>query len=573
MPSIDTPVVSKTGVQPAGVVRSDAGGTLVSTDGYFTLLQVDANGALRVTGGGGGTEYTEDAAAAANPVGGAQILVRQDTPASEVSTNGDNIARRGTAYGAAYSQIVTSTGSFVDSFGGGTEYTEDAAAAANPLGKANILVRSDTPASEVSTNGDNIAQRGTAYGAAYCQILDSSGNFVNTFGGGSQYTEGDIDATITGTAAMMEVGSNTLQPIQGTVADGLLVNLGANNDVTVTSGAITETNSGAIKTAVELLDNAIVIDDAAFTPAVTGVMMAGFTFDDTAPDSVNEGDAGAARMSANRNIYTTIRDAAGNERGLNVAADGSIAITVATIPSHAVTNAGTFVVQENGSALTALQLIDDTVATTAAAITTKGIAAAGTDGTNARILKTDASGELQIDVLTLPASTNTIEVVGDVAHDAAISGNPVRIGGRALTADYTAVAAGDVADLITTLLGKLVTIPFANPNNTWNYAAASGGIVNTTGVTIKAAAGAGVRNYITCLSVINGHATTSTDVQIRDGASGTVIWRGFAQAAGGGVREVFSIPLRGTANTLLEVACGTTGAAVYVNVCGYTAAE
>ncbi len=59
-------------------------------------------------------------------------------------------------------------------------------------------------------------------------------------------------------------------------------------------------------------------DDAAFTPGTDAVVMAGATFDDTSPDSVNEGDAGALRMSANRNLYTTIRDAAGNERGANV---------------------------------------------------------------------------------------------------------------------------------------------------------------------------------------------------------------------------------------------------------------
>ena len=43
----------------------------------------------------------------------------------------------------------------------------------------------------------------------------------------------------------------------GDATNGTLVNLGANNDVTVTSGAITETNSAAIKTAVETIDNAI----------------------------------------------------------------------------------------------------------------------------------------------------------------------------------------------------------------------------------------------------------------------------------------------------------------------------
>jgi hypothetical protein len=46
--------------------------------------------------------YTEDAAAAADPVGNVQILVRKDTLASEVSTDGDNVAQRGTSKGEAY---------------------------------------------------------------------------------------------------------------------------------------------------------------------------------------------------------------------------------------------------------------------------------------------------------------------------------------------------------------------------------------------------------------------------------------------------------------------------------------
>lgn len=65
-------------------------------------------------------------------------------------------------------------------------------------------------------------------------------------------------------------------------------------------------------------------DDAAFTPATTSITPAGFLFDDVSPDSVNEGDGGVARMSANRNIYTTLRDAAGNERGANVNASNEL---------------------------------------------------------------------------------------------------------------------------------------------------------------------------------------------------------------------------------------------------------
>ena len=66
-------------------------------------------------------------------------------------------------------------------------------------------------------------------------------------------------------------------------------------------------------------------DDAAFTPATSVVSVIGGFFDDVTPDSVNEGDGGAVRMSANRNLYVTLRDAAGNERGLNVDANGALA--------------------------------------------------------------------------------------------------------------------------------------------------------------------------------------------------------------------------------------------------------
>jgi hypothetical protein len=118
----------------------------------------------------------------------------------------------------------------------------------------------------------------------------------------------------------------------------------------------------------------------------------------------------------------------------DVSSSNALPVSLASVPSHAVTNAGTFVVQENGSALTSLQLLDDAVTTTASAITTKGIAASGTDGTNARILKTDTNGELQVDVLTLPTipsgtnhigkftiSDNTNDLVVDTTHNDAES--------------------------------------------------------------------------------------------------------------------------------------------------------
>ncbi len=54
---------------------------------------------------------------------------------------------------------------------------------------------------------------------------------------------------------------------------------------------------------------------------------------------------------------------------------------------------------------TAVQLLDDGTATAGSAITSKGMAAVGSDGTNARILKTDTAGELQVDVVSVAPST------------------------------------------------------------------------------------------------------------------------------------------------------------------------
>jgi hypothetical protein len=97
--------------------------------------------------------------------------------------------------------------------------------------------------------------------------------------------------------------------------------------------------------------------------------------------------------------------------------------------------------------------------------------------------------------------------------------------------------------------------------------------VNTTGVTIASAGGAGVRNCVTSVDIENGHATVSTEVVLRDGASGTVLKRWWTQAAGGGIAKTLPVPVCSTANTLLEVAAITTGSAIYVNAEGYTTQE
>lgn len=100
-------------------------------------------------------------------------------------------------------------------------------------------------------------------------IVDANGDQITSFGGGVQYTEGDVDPSITGTAAMMEGVGNTLLPVQGTVADGLLVNLGANNDVTVT-GSVTANAGTNLNTSLLATEATLVtrLAEATFTTRI-----------------------------------------------------------------------------------------------------------------------------------------------------------------------------------------------------------------------------------------------------------------------------------------------------------------
>lgn len=186
------------------------------------------------------------------------------------------------------------------------------------------------------------------------------------------------------------------------------------------------------------------------------------------------------------------------------------------------------------------------------------------------------SGSAAGDYVTINQDANGLAwTCGQIAHDSAVIGAPFRTGGRAITADVTAVQTGDQVDYVATILGKQIVKLDAIPNNTWVYAAAAGGLVNTTGVTVKSAGAAGVRNYVKSIQVINSHATISTEIVVRDGASGTVLHRGWAQAAGGGYAATFDPPLRGSAATLLEIAEVTTTAStgVLVSMQGFIGAE
>jgi|SRR6478736_3007083 len=109
----------------------------------------------------------------------------------------------------------------------------------------------------------------------------------------------------------------------------------------------------------------------------------------------------------------------------------------------------------------------------------------------------------------------------------------------------------------------------------WNYAPPAAGITNTTtAVTIKTAAGANVRNFLQSIQVTWTAQGAANELVIRDGAGGPVLYRiGIPSGSPSTHTPFFGVPLRGSVNTLLEVALtvATTGN-VFINAQGYTGA-
>ncbi|HUW55537.1 MAG TPA: hypothetical protein VMZ92_02805 [Planctomycetota bacterium] len=161
----------------------------------------------------------------------------------------------------------------------------------------------------------------------------------------------------------------------------------------------------------------------------------------------------------------------------------------------------------------------------------------------------------------------SVAVDGQTANDAAVTGNPVRIGAKADTTEPTAVGDGDAVDLLADLNGKLVTQPYSVPERSTSGITAN--IVATGDISVIAAPGAGLRLYITNILVTNGHDTVGTWVNIKDGA--TTIFTGYARWRGGGFSVPLPKPLRLTANTALNAANETTASETRVSAAGFIA--
>lgn len=286
-----------------------------------------------------------------------------------------------------------------------------------------------------------------------------------------------------------------------------------------------------------------------FNPGTAGISL-GKALDQTQV----AGDVGVAMWGQRQDADTTIASATGKYAPFQLDASGNVKVYIkGGASSGAVVDASTYT--RGSSSAVPFAGVCETSAPTV--VNGKAATASFTTG-----------GALRVDV----ASGS----ISGIADDAAVTVATTQVLMAGYMADDTStdsIDEGDGGMARMTLNRKQIVQPYEGEGNSWSYAAAAAGLVTTSEVTAKAAAGAGLRNYVTSIQVTNSHPTIGSEVQILDDTAGTVIHRGFA-APLGGYTATLVVPIKSAVNKPISIkeATGTASTGILVNLQGYVSA-
>lgn len=520
----------------AGAVRRDTAASSSGSDGDYSTINTDGSGRLWVNASGAavpvtdnGGSLTVDGTVAATQSGTWTLGANSGVDIGDVTVNNAAGASAVNVQDGGNSLTVDNAGTFAvqdsEKVADNAAFT-DGTTRVQPAGFV-----FDETAGTALTENDAAAARVDAKRAQVLVLEDAT-------------TRGQR-ATVSAAGAVKTDGSAVTQPVSGTVTVGTLPGtatedaasaggetghfvLGVRNDAaaSLTSangdfGAFALDSAGRVGIAdlggaISIDDNGstISIDDGAGSITVDGTVAVSGTVDTELPAA-----AALADNTANPTVpavagFGMVWDGATWDRQAGTSADGTLVNLGA---NNDVTVTGT--VTANLAAGTN-NIGDVDVLTVPAPLSTTG---GGTEATALRVtVANDSTGVLSVDdnggsltvdgtvaVSSLPASTNTLEVVGDVAQDAAVAGNPVLIGLRASDAVPTAMSAdGDAVYGWADRKGRVVTVA-RSATPTQSSVAGS-----ATSVTVLAAntarAGATIFNDSTATLYLKLGATAST---------------------------------------------------------------
>jgi len=234
----------------------------------------------------------------------------------------------------------------------GAEYAEDSGHTSTDTGNFVLGVRNDTLAALGGTDGDYVPFQMNATGALYVEISSGGGEDA-VYVDDADWTDSTSSHMLVGglyQSSPQSITDGDTGPLQVNANGNLIVDLSATDnavlDAMVVDLAAIETlltaanvdhaanevllgtidaDTNDIKTAVQIIDNAVHIDDAAFTLGThSGMMMMGFA----GPQSVNSNDAAALACTTagalHVNILAQTADLTIADGGNSITVDGTV---------------------------------------------------------------------------------------------------------------------------------------------------------------------------------------------------------------------------------------------------------
>ena len=285
----------------------------------------------------------------------------------------------------------------------GAEYAEDAAHTSSDTGNFVLGVRNDTLAALGGTDGDYVPFQMNASGALFVEVSSSSGD-DSIYVDDADWSDGSSKHTLIGglyQSSPQSITDGDTGPLQVNANGNLIVDLSATDNAVLDAMVVDlaamevllgtiDADTGAIKTAVEVIDNAISgsemqVDVVASLPAgsaaigklaansgvdigdvdVTSVVPGtGATNLGKAEDAAHSsGDTGVMSLAVRNDDVAALGGADGDYAPLQVNAAGSLYTTDATGEAGSILVTGTSAVTTgiSGTKFIAIQFIEDSV--------------------------------------------------------------------------------------------------------------------------------------------------------------------------------------------------------------------
>jgi len=268
----DETLLKATATLKSGLKGSSAAALVTSTasgaDHQILDVAIYDGSGNQISTFGGGTQYVVDAAAPTTPTGSISLAQRDDQLSTVTPVEGDWIQPRASSKGALWVTIPDINGDPITSFGGGTQYTVNAVAPADPVGTALVAERDDQLSTLSEVEGDWTQVRASAKGALWVTIPDTNGDPITSFGGGTQYADGAVRGTSTGTLLMVDDGVNIQSALGNT--SGELYTIAKQGQAGTLSGSWpTRITDGTTVSAVKAASTAAVAADPALVVSLS----------------------------------------------------------------------------------------------------------------------------------------------------------------------------------------------------------------------------------------------------------------------------------------------------------------